>query len=212
MALSHQGLEVIVADNFAARPSKKPTTSQLPTAVNCPSARPTASQLAGAKEFLLLVPSGLYSHRMAVCFMVQRSDFSLAKIQGASGVALDPCVLFLALAGRLVSGLAVTGVGVSVGACAHFWWTWSVFGWPVGCLVSELEAADRVLCLFGSCGWEAGVQTIGSRLGPPIIEARRELDLVTTDGRFSSLGCWLEAACWGRFRFALRLGEDGLGA
>ena len=136
----------------------------------------------------------------------------LLLIQGASGMALDPCVLFSAPFGCLVSGLAVAGVAVAVGAWAHFWWTWSVFGWPVGCLVSELAAADRVLCLFGSCGWEAGVQTIGSRLGPPIIEARRELDLVTTDGRFSSLRCWLEAACWGHFHFALRLGEDGLGA
>ena len=43
--------------------------------------------------------------------MVQRSDFSLAKIQGASGLALDPCVLFSVLAGCLVSGLAVAGVG-----------------------------------------------------------------------------------------------------
>ena len=44
-------------------------------------------------------------------FMVQSSDFSSAKIQGASGVALDPCVLFSALVGCLVSGLAVAGVG-----------------------------------------------------------------------------------------------------
>ena len=42
--------------------------------------------------------------------MIQRSDFSLAKIQGASGLALDPCVLFSVvalLAGCLVSGLAL---------------------------------------------------------------------------------------------------------
>ena len=45
--------------------------------------------------------------------MVQRSDFSSAKIQGASGLALDPCVLFSVwlLVGCLVSGLAVAGVG-----------------------------------------------------------------------------------------------------
>ena len=45
--------------------------------------------------------------------MVQRSDFSLAKVQGASGMALDPCVLFSVvalLAGCLVSGLAVASV------------------------------------------------------------------------------------------------------
>ena len=38
--------------------------------------------------FLLLVPLGLHSLRMTGWFMVQRSDFSPAKIQGASGVAL----------------------------------------------------------------------------------------------------------------------------
>ena len=47
--------------------------------------------------------------------MVQRSDFSSAKIQGASGVALGPCVLFSVLVGCLVGGLAVAGV--AVGAC-----------------------------------------------------------------------------------------------
>ena len=101
---------------------------------------------------------------------------------------------------------------MALGACVHFWWKWSVVGWPFGCLVSELAAVERVLCLFGAGGWAADVHAFGSRLGPPIIEARRELDLVTIDGRFSLLECWLEAACWGRFRFALRLGEDGLGA
>ena len=45
--------------------------------------------------------------------MVQRSDFPQAKIQGASGLALAPCVLFSVwlLVGCLVGGLAVAGVG-----------------------------------------------------------------------------------------------------
>ena len=62
--------------------------------------------------FLLLVPSGLSLTHQTGWFMVQRSDFSLAKIQGASGLALDPCVLFSVwvLVGCLVSGLAVAGV------------------------------------------------------------------------------------------------------
>ena len=55
--------------------------------------------------FLLLVPSGLHSLRKSGWFMVQRSDFSSAKIQGASGRALDPCVLFSVLVGCLVGGL-----------------------------------------------------------------------------------------------------------
>ena len=78
--------------------------------------------------------------------------------------------------------------------------------------MSELAVAERVLCLFGSCGWAAGVHAFGPRLGPHIIEARRKLDLVIIDVQVSSLECWLEAACWGRFRFALRLGEGGFGA
>ena len=130
--------------------------------------------------FWLLVPSGLHSLRMAGYFMVRRSDFTFAKLQGASGVALGRWVLFSALAGCLVSGLAAAGVAVAVGACAHFLWKRLVFGWPVGCLVGGLAAADGVLCLFGPCGWEAGVQTIGPRLGPPIVEARPGLDHVTT--------------------------------
>ena len=44
-------------------------------------------------------------------FLIQRSDFSPAKIQGTFGVALGPCVLFLALVCYLVGGLAVAGVG-----------------------------------------------------------------------------------------------------
>ena len=43
--------------------------------------------------------------------------------------------------------------------------------------MSGLAVAERVLCLFGSCGWAAGVNALGPRLGPPIIEAWRELDL-----------------------------------
>ena len=66
---------------------------------------------AGISQFLLLSPLGLHSLCMKGWFMVQCSDFSSAKIQGASGVALDPCVLFSALVGCLVSGLAVAGVG-----------------------------------------------------------------------------------------------------
>ena len=110
--------------------------------------------------------------------MVQRSDFSWAKIQGASGLALGPCVLFSSLSSCLVSGLALAGLVVAVGACTHFWRTWSGFGWPVGCLVGELAAAERVLCFFGSCGWGAGVQAFGSKLDPPIIEAWRDIYLV----------------------------------
>ena len=78
--------------------------------------------------------------------------------------------------------------------------------------MSELAAAERVLCLFGSCGWGAGVQALGSRLGPPIIEAQHGLDLVITEGQFSSLRSWLGAALWDRFCFELWLGKDGLGA
>ena len=69
-----------------------------------------------------------------------------------------------------------------------------------------------MLCLFGSCGWAAGAHANGTELGPPIIEAWRERGLVIIDGWRSSLQCWLEAACWSRFRFMLRLGEGGLGA
>ena len=39
----------------------------------------------------------------------------------------------------------------------------------VGFLLSELAVAERVLCLFGSCGWAAGVHALGARLGPPIV-------------------------------------------
>ena len=39
--------------------------------------------------------------------MVQRSNFSSAKMRGASGVALGPCVLFSVLVGCLVGGLAL---------------------------------------------------------------------------------------------------------
>ena len=61
--------------------------------------------------FLFLVPSGLHSPHMTGWFMGQRSVFSSDNIQGASCVALAPYVLFSALAGCLVSGLAVAGVG-----------------------------------------------------------------------------------------------------
>ena len=57
-------------------------------------------------------------------FMVQRLKFSLAKMQGALGLALGPCVLSSVwlLAGCLVSGLAVAGwVVVAVGARCPFW-------------------------------------------------------------------------------------------
>ena len=130
--------------------------------------------------------------------MVQRSDFSLAEVQGASGLALDPCVLFSVwlLVGCLVSGLAVAGVG-SCGCllpAALFWSGRSAVGWLVGCLVGELAVVERVLCLFGSCGLAAGVHALGSRLGPPLIEVWRDLDVVIIDGWFSSLGCSLELA------------------
>ena len=62
--------------------------------------------------------------------MVQRSDFFLAKMQGASGLGLEPCVLFLVVAlpdGCLVSGLAVA--------------------WVFGC------GCRRVLLIFGGGGW-----------------------------------------------------------
>ena len=111
--------------------------------------------------FLLLVPSGFPPLRMAGLFMVQRSGFSLAKVQGASGVALDPWVLFSVLVGCLVSGLAVAGVGgcgcrrvcpflvEAVGCWLAFW------------LLSERTGGCRacvgVLCLCGSRGWVAGV-------------------------------------------------------
>ena len=45
--------------------------------------------------------------------MVQRPDFSLAKMRGAPGLGLGPYVLFAVvalLAGRLVGGLAVAWV------------------------------------------------------------------------------------------------------
>ena len=68
--------------------------------------------------------------RMAGCLIVQRSEFSFAKLQGGSGVARDPCVLFSAPAGCLMSGLAVAGVGVAVGRCAHlFWFLWWLSAW-----------------------------------------------------------------------------------
>ena len=60
---------------------------------------------------------------------------------------------------------------------AHFWWGWSAIGWPVGCLVGELAVGKHALCLFGSCGWAAGVHVLSARLGPPIVEACRDLDL-----------------------------------
>ena len=60
--------------------------------------------------------------------------------------------------------------------------------------MGELAVAERVLCLFGSSGWAAGVHALGARLGPPIIEAWRDLDLVIIDGWFSSLDCWLGPA------------------
>ena len=53
--------------------------------------------------------------------MVQRSDFSWAKIQGALGLALGPCVLFSVLAGRLVSGLAMAGVVLNLLKIHHRW-------------------------------------------------------------------------------------------
>ena len=52
--------------------------------------------------------------------MIQRSEFFMAKIQGASGLALAPYELFSVvalLASCLVSGLAVV---VAVGACCSF--------------------------------------------------------------------------------------------
>ena len=67
---------------------------------------------AGTTPFLLLVPPGLHSLHKSGWFVVQRSGFSLAKIQGASGVVLCPCgVLFSVLAGCFVSGPAVAGCG-----------------------------------------------------------------------------------------------------
>ena len=73
-------------------------------------------------------------------------------------------------------------------ACAaHFCWRRSVAGRSVCCLASRLEVTERVLCFFGSCGLAAGVHALGSRLGPPIIEARRGVGLV--------------ASCFVRFRF-----------
>ena len=91
--------------------------------------------------------------------MIQRSDFPLVKVQGASGLALGPCVLFSVvslLASCLVSGLAV--VRVCGCGCGRVLLTfggdgWLLAGWPVGCLVSGLAVAERVLCLLGSCGW-----------------------------------------------------------
>ena len=56
------------------------------------------------------------------------------------------------------------------------------------------------------------MHALGARLGPPIIEAWRDLDPLIIGDWFSSLDCWLELAWWWRFRFALRLGEGGLGA
>ena len=47
----------------------------------------------------------------------KRSNFTFAKIQGALGLALGPCVLFSALACSLVGGLAVAGVAVAGRVC-----------------------------------------------------------------------------------------------
>ena len=69
-----------------------------------------------------------------------------------------------------------------------------VAGWPVSFLVSGLAVVERVRCLFGSCGWAAGVHALATRLEPITIEAWRDLDLVTIDGWVSLLGCWLEPA------------------
>ena len=78
--------------------------------------------------------------------MVQRSDFSLAKIQGASGLALGPCVLFSVLVGCLVSGLAVAGVGGCGCRCVLL-----IFGGGgrlLAGLLAELAVAERVLRRF----------------------------------------------------------------
>ena len=87
-------------------------------------------------------------------------------------------------AGRLLNERAGGGWGGWVWLSAravHFWWGRSVVGRPAGCLVGEEAAAKRVWCLFGSCGWAAGVHATGSRLGPPIIQARRRRGLVIID-------------------------------
>ena len=89
-------------------------------------------------HFFLLVPSGPHSLRMTGLFMLQRSDFSSAKIQGALGVALGPCVLFLALAGCLVGGLAVAGVGGC--GCRR---VRSFLVGVVGCLLACLLFSER---------------------------------------------------------------------
>ena len=67
--------------------------------------------------------------------MVQRSDFFMAKIQGASGLALDPCVLFSVvalLAGCLVGGLA--GVRVCGCGCGRVLFIVAVGGWVLAAL------------------------------------------------------------------------------
>ena len=95
--------------------------------------------------------------------------FFLAKIRGASGSALGPWVLFLVvalLAGCLVSGLAVAWVRGCGCGCSF---SVGVVGCLAGFLVSELAVAERVLCLFGSCGWGAGVHAPSARQNPPII-------------------------------------------
>ena len=82
----------------------------------------------------MLAPTGLPFTLRAGWFMVQRSDFSMAKIQGASGLALGPCVLFSVvalLAGFLVSGLAVAwvrGCGCRLMLFIFWWGGWLLAG------------------------------------------------------------------------------------
>ena len=62
--------------------------------------------------------------------MVRCSDFSLAKVQGASGLVLGPCVLFSVVA--LLASCSVNGLAVA---------------WVFGC------GCRRALFISGGGGW-----------------------------------------------------------
>ena len=98
-------------------------------------------------------------------------------------------------------GPAVARLCVAVGVRGFFWWWQSVAGWPVCFLAGRLDVTRRVLRFFGSCGWGAGVQALGSRLDPPVIEARRDHGRLVLVASLLAWGCLVgsllfRAAAW----------------
>ena len=153
-------------------------------------------------EFFVACPRGAHRYTPFRLLQVQRSGFSLAKIQaivqGASGLALVPFMLFSAVAllpGCLVSGLAaiwrvrlVLWLWLLVFGRGYLYLEWVFgFGWPSGCLVSRLAVNDLVMRCFGSCDWATGVHARAARLGPPVVGAWRFLALVIIGELGSSL-------------------------